>query len=199
MKSHEVRVGFTLIELLVSMTLFSLVMTVSIGSLLTIVDANRKAQNIQTVVDNVAFGLDSITRNIRTGYEYFCPADNDPKPESNPVRPETLDCSTAKSGFEFTTSDGLHRVAYKHENTADYKGIIRKIDNGGWVRLTAPEAVITEVSFFVTGSSPLSAPGADKVQPTVTIVVKGQAGVDASTASNFDIQTTATQRQLDKY
>lgn len=189
------RKGFTLIELLVSMGLFSIVMTISIGSLLSIVDANRKAQNIQTVVDNVAFGLDSITRNIRTGYEYSC-SDN-PHPDNNPVRPETADCSTAQSGFEFTTSDGLHRVAYKHENTTDYKGIVRKIDNGGWVRLTAPEALVESVSFFVSGTSPLST--GDEDQPTVTIVVKGTAGVDASTASNFDIQTTATQRQLDKY
>ena len=36
--------GFTLIELMVSLTVFSIVMVVSIGTLLIMIDSNAKAQ-----------------------------------------------------------------------------------------------------------------------------------------------------------
>jgi prepilin-type N-terminal cleavage/methylation domain-containing protein len=58
--------GFTLVELLVSIALFTIVMTIAIGSIVTIVDTNRKSRALTLVMNNLGFSLESITRTIKT-------------------------------------------------------------------------------------------------------------------------------------
>ena len=64
--------GFSLIELLVSMTVFSIVMTMAASTLLVLLDANSKAQTTQAILSDLTIGIDSMTREIRTGYNYYC-------------------------------------------------------------------------------------------------------------------------------
>ncbi len=66
--------GFTLIEMIVSLAIFSLVVTMSIGSLLVLISGNQKLQGEQSVMTNLSFAIDSMTREIRTGYSYICAA-----------------------------------------------------------------------------------------------------------------------------
>ncbi len=58
--------GFTLIEMLVSVALFSIVLTIAIGSIITIIDVNRKSQTLTLVMNNLNFALESMTRTIKT-------------------------------------------------------------------------------------------------------------------------------------
>lgn len=58
--------GFTLIEMLVSIALFSIVLTIVIGSIFTIVDSNKKARSLSTVMNNLNFAVESMTRDIKT-------------------------------------------------------------------------------------------------------------------------------------
>ncbi len=64
--------GFTLIELMVSLTLFSITMLISVGTLLILIDINAKAQAMYSSTTNLAFMLDNMTREIRMGYAYNC-------------------------------------------------------------------------------------------------------------------------------
>ena len=64
--------GFTLVEMLVSLSLFTVVLTMSVGTLLVLIDANARAQNMQLVMSNLSFALDSMTREIRTGTDWYC-------------------------------------------------------------------------------------------------------------------------------
>ena len=64
--------GFTLIEMLVSISLFAVVITMGVGTLLVIIDANGRAQSMQLVMTNFSFALDSMTREIRTGTNWYC-------------------------------------------------------------------------------------------------------------------------------
>ena len=41
--------GFTLVEMIVAVALFAVVMLISVAALLSLVDANRKAQALQSV------------------------------------------------------------------------------------------------------------------------------------------------------
>ncbi len=187
--------GFTLVELLVSVALFSIVMMISIGSLLTLVDANRKVQALRVVTDNVAFAMDTMTRSIRTGYNYSCPASvSSVNTSSGLLSPVEIgpDCSAGGDGIEFTNSDGTQRIGYKYDATL--KAVLRSINGSGWERITAPEARIEKFRLFVTGTTIN-----DSVQPTVTIILEGAAGTATrvSTLGNFNVQTTATQRVLD--
>jgi len=57
--------GFTLIEMLVAVSLFVFVMLIGVGVLLSIIDANRKARALSSVMNNLNFALESMSRNIR--------------------------------------------------------------------------------------------------------------------------------------
>src|SRR3989338_2524865 len=50
--------GFTLVELIVSIGLFAIVMLISVGALLALTGANRKAQALQSVMNNLNVALD---------------------------------------------------------------------------------------------------------------------------------------------
>jgi prepilin-type N-terminal cleavage/methylation domain-containing protein len=59
--------GFTLIELLVSIGLFSVVVIIVAGAISSVISANKQAQVITSVVNNLNFTLESMTRAIKTG------------------------------------------------------------------------------------------------------------------------------------
>lgn len=64
--------GFSLVELIVSLALFSVVVTISVGALLVLIAANDQQQKEQSIMSNLSFALDSMTREMRTGTYYFC-------------------------------------------------------------------------------------------------------------------------------
>src|SRR3989338_1985894 len=66
--------GFTLVEMIVSVALFATVMLVSVGALLSLMGANRKAQALQSVMNNLNVALDGMVRSIRMGSNYHCGA-----------------------------------------------------------------------------------------------------------------------------
>lgn len=61
--------GFTLVELLVSIAIFSIVLIVVLGSIITIIDTNRKARSLTVVMNDLNLVLESMTRTIKTGTE----------------------------------------------------------------------------------------------------------------------------------
>lgn len=180
---HSSQRGFTLIELMVSVALFTVVMTVSVGTLLALVAANQKAQSMKSVVNNLNFALDSISRTIRTGHSYYC--DNN-VPSTLPLT--TADCANGARILVLTDDHGK-RLAYRKSGTA----LERKVGTDGWVALTAPEVVIDSMLFYVTGST-----AGDGVQPTATLSIRGHAGTKETTDSAFNVETTVTQRVLDE-
>ena len=182
-------------ELLISMALFIVVVTMGIGALLVLISANLKAQNIQESVSNLQFALDSMTREIRTGYAYYCSSgtetvgDIDVKQDCN----KGTYLSIIEGGKSLTAGGTNRRIAYRYNSTDD--SIERKIGSGSWVRLTNPNVSVTSMHFNVNNTSPFE--DANSSQPNVTIYISGVvSGVDESD-STFELQTTVTQRTLD--
>jgi prepilin-type N-terminal cleavage/methylation domain-containing protein len=64
--------GFTLVEMIVSLAIFAVVAVIAIGALLKVIDANKKAQSIQSSVTNLNFALESMSRDLRTGTSIQC-------------------------------------------------------------------------------------------------------------------------------
>lgn len=58
--------GFTLMEVMVAVSIFAIVVTVGIVSLLTINDTYRKSQTERQTLDSLTFVLESMSRRIRT-------------------------------------------------------------------------------------------------------------------------------------
>ena len=177
--------GFTLVELMVSLTIFSLVMVVLMGSILSVLDANRKSQAERAVMDNLNFSLEGMTRTIRFGDNYHCGA-------SSPTTSH-LDCGNGADNMTVRDSN-LNQVTYKLVNDVNGSRIV-KTSGGTDYNVTSKDVTIQALAFYVYGSNPYSV--ADLSQPRVVIMVKGYAGVKQTLQSTFILETTISQRKLD--
>jgi len=185
--------GFTLVEMIVAVGLFSLVMLVSVGALLALTGANRKAQALQSVMNNLNIALDGMVRSIRMGSDYHCGT-------GVFIGTDNLDdCSTSGgTRFVFKPFDGdPNQWVYLYDTDGTYCGTKRicKSVNGGTdhVALTSPEVTINSMKFYVQGTTP-----GDTEQPKVVMTVEGIAGAaNLKTKTTFSIQATAVQRLLD--
>lgn len=186
--------GFSLVEVLVSLTLFTIVITISVGSLLVLIDANAKAQNLQEVMTNVTFAVDSMSREIRTGRGYYC---SNNLPDSISIE-ATQNCSQASSisvvegGSSLTAGSGNSRIAYRIANGA----IERRVGDGNWLPLTSDKVTIDTMYFTVSDTATYS-DASDMIQPTATIYIEGTAGTKEDLDTDFSIQTTVTRRVRD--
>lgn len=73
--SREVAVkkkGFTIVEMIVAVGIFAVVMVLAVGALLTIVAANKTAQAMKVVMNNVNYAVEDMVRTIRSGSNYSC-------------------------------------------------------------------------------------------------------------------------------
>ncbi len=191
-KQKENTRGFSLIEVLVSLSIFAIVMTIAVGSLMSLIGANARIQNAQSVMTNLSYTLDSMTREIRTGTDYYCGS-----PTALPRDGEvSRDCATGNEGLSFneggvslTEFASSRRILYRLSGNA----IERRLGDGAWLPVTAPSIKITDLRFHVTGSE-----RGDAVSPTVSVFVSGSTGdsEDDSKAS-FNVQTTVVQQLLD--
>lgn len=184
--------GFTLIEMIVAVALFIIVMMVSTGALLALVGANRKAQALQSVMNNLNIALDGMVRSIRMGSNYRCGS-------SSPGDPN---CPNGGQAFYFERyggdpTDVSTDWAYAFDTTGALCGknrLCKSEQNGADpIALTAPEITIDSMTFYVIGAT-----RGDTTQPKVVVTLKGTAGAtDVRTRTTFNIQATAVQRVLD--
>jgi prepilin-type N-terminal cleavage/methylation domain-containing protein len=191
---HTKKRGFTLIELLVSVAIFSIVMVMALGSLLALSAADRKAETLKSAIDNLTFGLDSMSRAIRTGYGYHC--------GSGGTLAAPQDCNgTGANYLTFTGSDGK-RVYYQLDTTTSVCGqagtigcIERSSDGATWLPITSPDLVIQNYGylFHVVG-----APTGDNVQPKVIMTINATVTVSTNQTTSVHMQTTVTQRIYDQ-
>jgi prepilin-type N-terminal cleavage/methylation domain-containing protein len=203
-KHTAIHRGFSLIEVLVALSIFAVVVTMAVGSLLVLMDANSKAQNTQQSINNVSFALDAMVRDIRTGYFYYC---SNGLPDAgggmfNGVSSSLRsDCTSGADGLVFTETGGSltgrtgsHRVGFRHFVDTDGRGRIeRRLETGLWQPVTAPEVDIETLDFVVTGS----VAGSNRVSPLVTIYIEGAVGTFDNVNARFALQTTVTQQLLD--
>lgn len=183
--------GFTLIELMVSISVFSAIMVMSLGSIFTVLDANRKSQSVRSVMDNLSYTLEGMTRTIRFGSNYNCGAVGDV------VTPTPHDCVSGADSIVLKRSDGaIVTYLFNKTNKSIEKNILHYplgVDpEDGTYRLTSPDVTITNVSFRVFGSIEN-----DQYQPQVIVVISGYAAKTGATKSSFTLETTLSQRKLD--
>ncbi len=180
MRKLKANRGFTLVEMLVSIGVFTVVMTVASGSLLSIIDANNKAQSLKSAVNNLNFAIESMAKNIRVGSKY-------------------TSCSSDNSCIGFTSntdSDGDTNndfITYKYDN----KSIERCVNLTGsptcnnFIRMTAGGVTINNLKFYiVTGDEVSNKPG------RVLIIISGEAGTKEKIKTKFNLQTTVSQRSF---
>ena len=176
--------GFTLIELMVSISVFTIVMVISMGTIVTVMDANRKSQTLRAVMDNLNSAMEGMTRNIRFGSNYNCVSADTAQFVS-----DCVDNSVGLGSIFITDSNGV-RTKYYLSNGRIYKTV-----GGLDYPVTSPDITVLSLVFRVYGSSLYSSN--DKIQPKVIIVVSGFSGAKPSIRTSFTLETTVSQRKLD--
>lgn len=205
---YQRHLGFSLIELLVSIALFSVVITMSVGTMIILLDANAKAQNMNVLMTNLSFALNSMSREIRTGFSYYC--DSGSEAASIPLPEDTSNCSNGGTRFSVVETDnsltGGSRGSYSQDNRITYYfdpafhsngngAILRRVGTGDSLPITSEEIDITEFSLLVVGSDP--GPLDSAHSPRARIMIAGTAGEIEGLDTSFRLQTTVTQRLLD--
>lgn len=187
--------GFTLVEMIVAVALFAVVMLVCVAALLALVNANRKAQALQSVMNNLSIALDGIVRSVRMGSQYHGADGDGTCGDANYRLPH--DCVHGGSTFAFQPyGNSSEEEPWVYTFSEDANGVSRIYKSEGGqapIPLTAPEVSIEDMRFYVIGTT-----RGDGLQPKVVIVIKGSAGAVGSRArTTFHIQATAVQRVLD--
>ena len=184
--------GFTLIEMIISVGIFVVVLSVSMGALLSMIDSNRKTQSLRSAMDNLNLAMEEMARNIGQGRTYHCGISsvitpNIVKEEQNCLSGEEHFLAIeAHSGSSANIND---QFVYKLEFDADGIGRLQKsMDSGSSFRnVTAPEINLEYMKFYVFDKDIPNEP------PRVVITIGGTAGNKENTQSEFNVQTTVTQ------
>ncbi|NCO61882.1 prepilin-type N-terminal cleavage/methylation domain-containing protein [Candidatus Kaiserbacteria bacterium] len=188
--------GFTLVEMLVALSLFTIVVTIVAGSILVLISGNQQVVKEQSVMANMSFVMDSMTREIRTGKNYYCDSSFGSQPDAN----QNQDCVSGNKAISFVeagnsiTGSNNGRIAYYFDSTN--KTIMRKVGNSSPQSIVSNDIYIKSAKFFVTGTKSLSDNSPDVNQPTVTIVITATES-SVSGEKPITLQTTITQRELD--
>jgi prepilin-type N-terminal cleavage/methylation domain-containing protein len=209
--------GFTIIEMMVSLAVFAFVITIAIGALLMLVASSRQLQGEQSVMTNLSFALDAMTREIRTGSFYFCDSNSSKAsgsifndnynleslgdsyrdcPNGNPS-PSTnkLHGMAFKEGGDSVTTSASDRIVYFFDK--DEGKIFRRVGSQAAESIVSSGIFIRNADFFVTGSKKSSLDGSGiSDQPAVTIFIEAAESSDTN-AKSYHLQTTITQRTLD--
>ena len=180
--------GFTLIEIMIATGLFVVVMVVGVGAVLNVNTTYRKTQKIRSIVDNLGFTMEDMSKTLRTGVTYVCPGVPVSAGSSFTIS-GAVSCGTKNYAIEFQSASGLDTIY------AIVNGGLFKSTTGGadFVRMTSQEIVIdpTHSGFTVIGNLP-----SDTIQSHVIINLEGNI-LYRDNISNFALQTTVTSRVLD--
>ncbi len=205
--------GFTLIEIMVSIGIFSTVMLIGIGALLSVNDANRKARALRVIIDNLNFALEDMSRKIRIGGDFYCVDNYDP--DNATTRPgayttgATRDCSSGGNAlvFKFKKSRGSqyedrviyyfrrsgvkNRIESRTRSTNPASSGVSIFEDVGSYYVTSPEEIqIDNFKFYVVGTN------SGTRQPRITISLSGKIDLKSEKVNTaFSIQTTVSQRR----
>jgi len=169
--------GFTLIEIMTSVSIFAIIMTISMGSILGIFDANRKSRTLKAAMNNINLAIESVSKEMRFGKNYHCGGGMETTPQN---------CPAGDNLVSFLSSEG-EQVAYRLSGTT----LEKKVDNGNYLPVTAPEVVIDSLVFYIVGAGT-----GNLLQPKVVVKVQGHSG-SGDERTNFTLQTLISQRVLD--
>lgn len=198
--------GFTLIELMVAVALFAVVMIISITSLTSVINADRKAQSVQSAVNSLDFALDDLVRTVRTGTNFHCDRLGS---YSNVTQPSgDNDCFPS-----YNYSPYIAVLAHQGDNTGDTvvylwsancdgraayngNGCIEKSTQaaapGSFQPLTPPDVAVDSMQVFMTGSA-----SGDGLQPRAFILVTAHVNLVNGGKTTLHLQTSITQRVYD--
>ena len=195
MKKLSLQSGFTLVELLVSLALFTVIVVAAIGSLYTVNQASVRVNAMRTVLDNLNFATESMSRNIRTGQHIVCGGvanengitHNCQLADQNSIHNAiSLDSTIDGEAIQYVFGNNLITGIGEIDKCILING---QITTDSCIAITAPEVNIQRMEFYVDGAD-----STDGKQPSVMMLIQGQAVAGADNTQPFALQTLISQR-----
>ncbi len=186
--------GYTIIETMIAVSLFTVIIIAGMGALLNANLLHQKSQNMRSIIDNLSFIMEDMSRNLRTGYSYHCLTGNDNL--SSVGTP--LSCSSGW-GVAFESASTFTDINNPNNQWVYYidNGRIFKSTQGSFataIQLTPDEVVIGGASaFLVSGAESVLT---NQQQPFVTIRLVGTITFK-NAVTPFSLQTSVSQRLVD--
>lgn len=175
--------GFTLFELVVAIGLFSVLVISVVSLMLKIIEVQKRTISAQTILDNVRFGMELLTRELRAGFDYKLSAS----------------CGTLGQELTFITSAGERRIYFLNQNEKKIMKIAQPssapIDCAQALPFSSDEVAVNKLGFFVEGETYRASDGQPWVTITMNVSPKNtEAGPDES---SINLQTTIVSRIRD--
>jgi prepilin-type N-terminal cleavage/methylation domain-containing protein len=206
--------GFTLVETLVSLAIFSFVMVIAGGITLSIISSNRQNQAINNVVNNLNYSIESMVRDIKTGYSYKCNynVQGSGAVEIDEFKSVGSGCvaGVAQNNISLISTITGTEMIVRYDFVVGNPGYIKKTAFSGTDGLTMNQYPLTDkvnidiqqLVFKVDPGIPLYAgttvntntDSTGPSQPSVFVLLKGTARVNAINISDFFMQTLVSQR-----
>ncbi len=163
-------------EVMVSVTIFTIIVTIGMGALITIFKTLQKTRADRQTIDSISFVMDTMTRRIRTGKEYTS--------------------SDAGGGIKFIDQENVSVSFYK-DSDSEGNSRIYMIDGAFGnqndpVDITPENFTVKDFELTIIGTTDPS----DGIQPMVTINLKGVVR-NGQQESKLAVQTVVSQRLLD--
>ncbi|MEI7709527.1 MAG: hypothetical protein WCI76_02325 [bacterium] len=194
--------GFTIIETMIATSLFIIIVTAGLGALLNASLLHQKSRDMRSILDNLSFVMEDMSRNLRTGYNYHCFISGDVIPSATSSIVSTPKSCANGWAISFESASGV--PSNNDDQWLYYIGNTGKIfkSNAGpyvstsFVQITPDEVVVntSKSGFTVTGAEgPASG---DTLQPFVTIKLNGII-TSQGIVTPFSLQTSVSQRNID--
>ncbi len=167
MKSKNQQSGFTLVEMIVAVSIFVIVAMIVSLVFVSLAKANRKAQDLKVLIDNVNFSMDAMVLDLKFGHDYRC----------DPVGASPC----TKIWFTDIEDDSDHYYSWEIEN-----GIGRIKKDGA--NLTAEGVNITATDFSIFEFS--------TANPMIRLFVVGEVTTRNGVSTKFNLQTVISERNL---
>ena len=177
------------------MTIFSVLVTVGLGAVFSAMNQHAMSQNTRTVMDNLNFIMEDMSRNIRLGTNFHCSLSSGDSALDGLGMPIPQDCNAGSHKIVFRAVSGSNITYAITDPSLGAVQITKTIDSGTPQIFNLPEVV---VDYYKSGFVVVGSPVGDGLQPVVNIGLSGKVTYKSIGAnSNFSIQTTVESRPLD--
>ncbi len=201
-KINKTKTGFTIIETMISVSLFIVIVMAGMGALLNANLLHNKSQNMRSIMDNLSFIMEDMSKNLRTGYNYKCYTEWSQNNAQSPALNDPASCSSGGRAIVFeeaidgkpaiTSDQWVYKIYLSNDGVNNFN-IGKSIDGGStWTQLNPDEIKLNGASGFTVFGAEKGPP----TQPFVTIRLIGNItfkGIDTP----FSLQTSVSQRVLD--
>lgn len=192
--------GYTIIETMIAVSLFLIIVTAGMGALLNANLLHEKSHSLRSIMDNLSFIMEDMSRNLRTGYNYHCFAASEVIPSSTSSTVSTPKSCANGWAIAFESANGVPSnnddqwIYYIDDTGKIFKSTQGPYVSSNFIQLTPDEIVIDQISgFSVLGAEP---PLGNRQEPFVNIRLVGKI-IFKNVITPFSLQTSVSQRLVD--